>query len=253
MVCVSSISAVWTRKHTPTGVRYFQRVSPTNVLNRFGEFPLICFIWVYVCVCIDDLKSRKGGWDVGGGRDTVIRSGPLTSLCADKAGHTHTHSDSHSRTSKTDNTPQCYLPVALFLWVFFSRAGVSGFIGADPLLHVYKRSSAHFILMKAFPQKQDIYWKTWLLLITDISKKLGKKTDHRNTPWAKKLFYSSSLYGNNDFYLAIKWYFCFKLNSSSKSGRNVITHGSQAELFISMAETHPWQGKSKNLERCDKS
>ena len=118
MLFVSSISVVWTRKHTPTGVCSFQRVSPTYVSNRFGEFPLICFIWVYVCVCIDDLKSRKRGWDVGGGRDAVIRSGLLTSLRADKAGHTHTHSDSHSRTSKTDNAPQRYLLVPLSLGFF---------------------------------------------------------------------------------------------------------------------------------------
>ena len=44
-----------------------------------------------MCVCIDDLKTRRGGRDAGGGRDAVIRSGPLTSLCADKAGHTLTN------------------------------------------------------------------------------------------------------------------------------------------------------------------
>lgn len=53
------------------------------------------FLWsaliVCVCVCIDDLRSRRGGWDAGGGRDTMIRSVPLTSLSADKAGHTLTH------------------------------------------------------------------------------------------------------------------------------------------------------------------
>lgn len=51
---------------------------------------LLCLA-VCVYVCIDDLKSRRRGWDTGGGRATVIRSGPLTSLCADKAGHTLKH------------------------------------------------------------------------------------------------------------------------------------------------------------------
>lgn len=87
----SSISAVCPGHHTLTGTPRFQREPLTDVLNCFGAFPLICFfrVCVCVCVCIDDLKSGRGG-----GRDAVIRSGPLTSLCADKAGHTLTHTHS---------------------------------------------------------------------------------------------------------------------------------------------------------------
>lgn len=101
------------RHYTLAAILSHQRVSLMDVLNCFRAFPLICFVWVCARVCIDDLKSRKGGWDVGGWRDAAIRSGPLTSLCADKAGRTHTHSKCYTRTSKNDNTPQCYLHVAL--------------------------------------------------------------------------------------------------------------------------------------------
>lgn len=80
---------------------------------------------VYVCVracglSIDNHRRKKGGWDVGGG--SAIRSGPLTSLCADKED---THSDVHSTTSKTANTPQSYLPVA-FVFLYFGFPGEWG-------------------------------------------------------------------------------------------------------------------------------
>lgn len=64
----------------------FKELISDGCIELFGVCPLICFLffecaWVCMCVCIDDLKSRRGGWDAGGGRDTMIRSVPFTSLC----------------------------------------------------------------------------------------------------------------------------------------------------------------------------
>lgn len=69
------------------------------------SFYLLCLgmcVCVSVCVCIDDLKSRRGGLEAGGGKDTMIRSGPLTSLCADKVGRTLTHTLTQSYQSIKD-------------------------------------------------------------------------------------------------------------------------------------------------------
>lgn len=168
------------RHYTLAAILSHQRVSLMDVLNCFRAFPLIYFVWVCARVCIDDLKSRKGGWDVGGWRDAVIRSGPLTSLCADKAGRTHTHSKSYTRTSKNDNTPQCYLHVALssstpphillyFIISFFLVETGGMELQHGESIRVYRRSNARFILLKSFARQQDFYQVTtaelyWLLI-----------------------------------------------------------------------------------------
>lgn len=161
----SSISAVCPGHHTLTGTPRFQREPLTDVLNCFGAFPLICFfrVCVCVCVCIDDLKSGRGG-----GRDAVIRSGPLTSLCADKAGHTltHTHSPAMPRHQRLI-THLCVITLWLlspattpysfwdFFFLFYDSGG--GFNRADLSQSVYRRSDACFILMKGFTPKQDFH------------------------------------------------------------------------------------------------
>lgn len=139
-----------------------------TVLERF---PLICFVWVCVCVCLctDDLKSREGGW---GGRDAVIRSGPLPSLCADKAGHTQTRTHVRVQTAIPEHErPITHLSV-IFPWLCLPRqhytnaliffflqwsGTVWGFNRAKLSLNVYKRWNARFILMKSSLQKQDFY------------------------------------------------------------------------------------------------
>lgn len=121
------------------------------------------FGYVCVCVCIDDLKSGRGG-----GRDAVIRSGPLTSLCADKAGHTltHTHSPAMPRHQRLI-THLCVITLWLlspattpysfwdFFFLFYDSGG--GFNRADLSQSVYRRSDACFILMKGFTPKQDFH------------------------------------------------------------------------------------------------
>lgn len=57
---ILSIAAAQTHQHTLAGMLSSQRSSLMDVLNCFGAFPLICFVWLHVYVCIDDLKKQEG-------------------------------------------------------------------------------------------------------------------------------------------------------------------------------------------------
>lgn len=99
------ISSLNARPHVSRSPVFSKSAADRRIELFLEVFPLILFVWVWACVYIDDLRGRKEGWGVGGGRGAVIRSGPLTSLLIKQ--------DSNARTSKTDSTPCCYLPVAL--------------------------------------------------------------------------------------------------------------------------------------------
>lgn len=74
---------------------------------------LLC-LGVYVCLYWRS-QEQKGRMGCRRGRDTMIRSGPLTSLCADKAGHTLTHTQTAIPKHQRLITHLC----VIFLWLCF--------------------------------------------------------------------------------------------------------------------------------------
>lgn len=105
----------------------------------------------------------------------MIRSGTLTFLCADKAGHTLTHTQTALPKHQRLITHLC----VIFLWLclqplYFFRA-VWGFNRANPTQRVFSRSNVCFILTKCLAQNQDFYQlkkaESYLLLISTAENK----------------------------------------------------------------------------------
>lgn len=178
---VLSISAVWTGPRTLSALLSFQRASLTDVLNCFGAFLLICFVWVCVCLYwwFQEQKGRMGCRRRQRHYDKVRA---LLHLCElikwGTHSHTHTHSDDHSKASKTDKTTLRYLPVALstattpYSFYFISpeqgSVGLQQGEGISKCLQEIKRmlySDESFGSKTRFPSTE----KMGIIQITDIN------------------------------------------------------------------------------------